>query len=83
MRDEILEHNDFAFCVKKLQHFENHIPVHALVARASELYFEDYPELRPEPLVRTAPSTAPSASASTSASTSASAGGGGSQRSTT
>jgi hypothetical protein len=75
MRDEILEQNDFAFCVKKLQHFENHIPVHALVARASELYFEDYPELRPEPLVRTATAT------STAPTTSA--GGGGSQRSTT
>ena len=33
LRDEILEQNDFAFCVKKLQHFENHIPVHALLAR--------------------------------------------------
>ena len=54
-----------------LQHFENHIPVHALVARASELYFEDYPELRPDldRPVRTATAT--------------SAGGGGPQRSTT
>ena len=71
MRDEILEQNDFAFCVKKLQHFENHIPVHALVARASELYFEDYPELRPD-LDRPVRTT-----------TATSAGGGGPQRSTT
>ena len=27
------DYEDFAFCVKKLQHFENHIPVHALLAR--------------------------------------------------
>ena len=74
MREPFLEHKDFAFCVKKLQHFENYLPVHALVARAAELYFDDYPALRPEPTLRPEPpvrtasatpsSSAPSASAS-------------------
>ena len=44
IRDEILEHNDFAFAVKALQHFDNRVPMHALLRRAFALYWEDRPE---------------------------------------
>ena len=55
MRDEFLEKNDFAFCVKKLQHYDNHLPIHALVAKAAEGYFVDFPHLKPENLSRAPP----------------------------
>tara|TARA_B110001452_G_scaffold167098_1_gene139575 strand:+ start:1828 stop:2157 length:330 start_codon:yes stop_codon:yes gene_type:complete len=50
MREEFLEKNDFAFCVKRLQQYDNHLPIHALVAKAAEGYFVDFPQLKPENL---------------------------------
>ena len=43
IRDDLLQANDFAFAVKALQRYENRVPMHALLAKAVELYRADHP----------------------------------------
>ena len=41
IRQPLIEHNDFAFSVKALQHFDNRVPLHELLRRATEMQEED------------------------------------------
>jgi len=43
IRDELIEHNDFAFCVKALQRFDGRVPLEKLLAGAYDIYEQDHP----------------------------------------
>mmetsp|Transcript_61072 Transcript_61072/g.108235 ORF Transcript_61072/g.108235 Transcript_61072/m.108235 type:complete len:86 (-) Transcript_61072:378-635(-) len=43
IRDELIAHNDFAFCVKALQRFDGRVPLEKLLAGAYEMYDQDNP----------------------------------------
>jgi hypothetical protein len=43
IREDLLEHADFAYAVKALQRFESRVPMHALLQQAHALYRQDRP----------------------------------------
>jgi len=49
IREELLEHGDFSYSVKALQHYESRVPLHTLLERAHALYAADHPQLYAPP----------------------------------